>query len=231
MIRFSLFKLMALIFLCLGFYYIARWQIILYNNGTGSTGVQQRFLHTCNLSEAYRNELEQLFDRVHKILDRQSITHILCYGTLWGQIRMAKMLPWRRKAEFCVFNEELMAREEARFLRLFYSHNLKIYYIHSEGLYRIFSDNPDVSPYVELVVFQRDDAQSMYKRVGWRRRLMPPHCDWTPSLDCFPSHLLEKVLPRRKLGHFFYHVPMGGIELQKYHYAQNWWKDVRVFNC
>lgn len=178
MIRFSLFKLVALIFLCLGFYYIARWQIILHNNGTGSTGVQQRFLHTCNLSEAYRNELEQLFDRfvgfhsnnwcgsldlncssrVHKILDRQSITHILCYGTLWGQIRMAKMLPWRRKAEFCVFNEELMAREEARFLRLFYSHNLKIYYIHSEGLYRIFSDNPDVSPYVELVVFQRDDA-------------------------------------------------------------------------
>ena len=64
MIRFSLFKLVALIFLCLGFYYIARWQIILHNNGgTGSGGLQQRFLHTCNLSEPYRNELEQLFER------------------------------------------------------------------------------------------------------------------------------------------------------------------------
>lgn len=159
------------------------------------------------------------------------------------------MLPWRKKAEFCLFNEELMAREEARFLRHFYSNNLKIYYIHSEGLYRIFSENPDEGPYVELVVFQRDDAvmsvfsvlatnsyfqsfqQKMYKRVGWKRRLMPPHCDWTPSLDCFPIHLLEASLPRRKLGRFFYSVPMGGIELQKYHYTQNWWKDIRVFNC
>ncbi|KAL1403406.1 hypothetical protein pipiens_019379 [Culex pipiens pipiens] len=81
--------------------------------------------------------------------------------------------------------------QEARFLRLFYSHNLKdIYYI-------------------------------------------PLRRDTKPELFGAKSghHLLEKVLPRRKLGHFFYHVPMGGIELQKYHYAQNWWKDVRVFNC
>nr|XP_029711981.1 uncharacterized protein LOC109622844 [Aedes albopictus] len=228
MIRFSLYKLVMLLFFILAFYYIARWQIVLHN---GNESHPQRFLHTCNVSEAYRNELEQLFHSVHEILARQGVTHILCYGTLWGQIRMTKMLPWRKKAEFCVFNEELMAREEASFLRAFYSNNLKIYYIHSEGLYRIFAESPDVGPYVELIVFQRDDAQSMYKRVGWKRRLLPPHCDWTPSLDCFPIHLLEASLPRRKLGRYFYSVPMGGIELQKYHYTQNWWKDIRVFNC
>ncbi|XP_055627650.1 uncharacterized protein LOC129769409 [Toxorhynchites rutilus septentrionalis] len=228
MIRFSLYKLIVLLCLCFGFYYIARWQIALHNNNGAH---MQKLLHTCNVSEVYRAELEQLFETIHQILDKQGITHILCYGTLWGQIRMTKMLPWRRKAEFCVFNEELMAREEARFLRYFYSNNLKIYYIHSEGVYRIFSSKPELSPYVELIVFQRDDSQSMYKRVGWKRRLLPPHCDWTPSLDCFPIHLLEASLPRRKLGSHFYSVPMGGIELQKYHYTLNWWKDVRVFNC
>ncbi|XP_062549701.1 uncharacterized protein LOC134214307 [Armigeres subalbatus] len=228
MIRFSLYKLVMLLFFIIAFYYITRWQIVLHNENETHL---QRFVHTCNISEAQRNELEQLFHRVHDILGRHGLTHILCYGTLWGQIRMAKMLPWRKKAEFCVFNEELMALEEASFLRSFYSNNLKIYYIHSEGLYRIFPENPDIGPYVELIVFQRDDAQSMYKRVGWKRRLLPPHCDWTPSLDCFPIHLLESSLPRRKLGRYFYSVPMGGIELQKYHYTQNWWKDVRVFNC
>ncbi|XP_055610297.1 uncharacterized protein LOC129757191 [Uranotaenia lowii] len=226
MIRFSRFKLLLLLILCVAFYFLARWQIVSHSKSSES-----RFLHTCNVSDSYRIELERLFERVHNILEEQQIIHFLCYGTLWGQIRMGRLLPWRKKADFCVLNEELVTREEARFLRYFINQDLQIYYVHSEGVYRIFVDDPETGPYVELIVFQRDDMQSMYKRIGWKRRLMPPHCDWTPSLDCFPVHLLQIPLPQRRLGQHIYSVPMGGIEIQKYHYSENWWKDIRVFNC
>lgn len=71
----------------------------------------------------------------------------------------------------------------------------------------------------------------MYKRIGWKRRILPPHCDWTPSLDCFPTHLIEMPLPQKQLGKYKYSVPMGGIEIQKYHYSHNWWKTVETKNC
>lgn len=77
---------------------------------------------------------------------------------------------------------------------------------------------------VKILIFQ----QQMYKRVGWKRRLFPPHCDWTPSLDCFPVHLIADPLPVKHLGSNSYPVPMGGIELQKYHYADSWWKKPKM---
>uniref|UniRef100_A0A182JJQ5 Uncharacterized protein n=1 Tax=Anopheles atroparvus TaxID=41427 RepID=A0A182JJQ5_ANOAO len=230
MLRFSLYRLVVI--LCVGIilYTAVRWwQIVFAQEST-----VRQFQHTCNMTEQYRHELEHLFERVHRLLVQQKLTHFLCYGTLWGQIRLAKMLPWREKAEFCVLNDELMHHEEARFIRNFYANELHINYHHSEGIYRIFANEPAAlrtRPYVELVVFQLDVAQAMYKRVGWKRRLLPPHCDWTPSLDCFPVNLLQGALPKRPLGRMLYTVPMGGIELQKYHYRDNWWKDVKVRNC
>uniref|UniRef100_A0A182YPL2 Uncharacterized protein n=1 Tax=Anopheles stephensi TaxID=30069 RepID=A0A182YPL2_ANOST len=232
MLRFSLYRLVVLV--CAGtiIYTTIRWCQILF--GRVDPTDAQRFQHTCNMTELYRQELEQLFERVHRLLVQHGLTHFLCYGTLWGQIRMSRMLPWREKAEFCVLNDELMRHEEARFLRNFYSSELRIHYLHSDGIYRIFANEPTVrhaTPYVELIVFQLDETQGMYKRIGWKRRLLPPHCDWTPSLECFPVNLLQGTLAKRPLGRHHYTVPMGGIELQKYHYPDNWWKDVKVRNC
>uniref|UniRef100_A0A182NKD7 Uncharacterized protein n=1 Tax=Anopheles dirus TaxID=7168 RepID=A0A182NKD7_9DIPT len=231
MLRFSLYRVVVL--LCVGIilYTAIRWFQILVGREPDSS---RHFQHTCNMTEPYRHELERLFERVHRLLLQHGLTHFLCYGTLWGQIRLAKMLPWREKAEFCVLNEELMRHEEARFIRNFYANELQIHYLHAEGIYRVFANEPiarRAPPYVDLVVFQLDEAQGMYKRVGWKRRLLPPHCDWTPSLECFPVNLLQGTLPKRPLGRLFYTVPMGGIELQKYHYPDNWWKDVKVRNC
>lgn len=70
--------------------------------------------------------------------------------------------------------------------------------------------------------------QQMFKRVGWKRGLLPPHCDWTPSLDCFPAYLIADPLPVKNLGSNAYPVPMGGIELQKYHYVNSWWKKPEI---
>lgn len=83
-------------------------------------------------------------------------------------------------------------------------------------------------PVLLFRVFQ----QKVYRRIGWRRRFLPPHCDWSPSLQCFPVNLVDdSPLPRKRLGHYSYPVPMGHIELQKYHYTDNWWTEVKPKNC
>uniref|UniRef100_A0A182SWE4 Uncharacterized protein n=1 Tax=Anopheles maculatus TaxID=74869 RepID=A0A182SWE4_9DIPT len=195
MLRFSLYRLVVLVCVATIVYTTIRWCQILFGRADTDS---RHFQHTCNMTEQYRQELEHLFERVHRLLVQHGLTHFLCYGTLWGQIRMAKMLPWREKAEFCVLNDELMRHEEARFIRNFYSSELQIHYLHSEGIYRIFANEPTVrhaTPYVELVVFQLDETGT---------------------------------LPKRPLGRHHYTVPMGGIELQKYHYPDNWWKDVKI---
>jgi hypothetical protein len=61
---------------------------------------------------------------------------------------------------------------------------------------------------------------------------LPPHCDWNPELECFPDFLIQKPLPKQQLGNKFYPVPMGGIEIQKYHFKDTWWtKDLTPKNC
>lgn len=50
--------------------------------------------------------------RVHKLLVALGISHFLCYGSLWGQLRLSRTLPWERDIELCVLNEEMALKDE-----------------------------------------------------------------------------------------------------------------------
>lgn len=93
--------------------------------------------------------------RTHQILEKFSLTHFLCYGSLWGQIRIAKLLPWHPKSELCLFNEELMGIDEAMFISAFFKNGMHIKYVYAEGYYRV-EDKTLKEPCVELYVFERD---------------------------------------------------------------------------
>ncbi len=97
--------------------------------------------------------------RTHQVLDKFSLTHILCYHSLWGQIKNNKLLPWQPKGEFCIFNDELMKIDEAFFLSLFFKNDMNIKYFYSDGYYRI-EDNRQREPFVELYVFENDKSVS-----------------------------------------------------------------------
>lgn len=189
--------------------------------------------------------------------------NFLCYGSLWGEIRMSRLFPWSETAEICVLNEQLEHIKSEDFQRSFKEDHLNIKHISREGYYIVESDNEmaTIRPFVEIYVFAKDELvrlhifreiiaqcfvphsflllilrvlfqQNVYKRIGWRRGIMPPHCDWTPSLHCFPAHLVDDLpLPQRRLGKYKYSVPKGGADLQKYHYAENWWLEIKIYNC
>lgn len=96
----------------------------------------------------------------------------------------------------------------------------------------------DVIPRVRLVVFADDKEieetfEPMHHRIGWKRRLLPPDCRLSPSLDCFPSRLAEPPLPLRLFGDVQLPAPREDIEILKYHFPNDWWKEDRKppLNC
>ncbi|KAF4524835.1 hypothetical protein B566_EDAN014318 [Ephemera danica] len=91
---------------------------------------------------------------------------------------------------------------------------------------------------VKLIVFEEDSktarvpgGRGMLRRVGWKRRVMPPDCEGIAFLECFPPNLVTPPLPTKLFGGINVPVPHEGIEIQKYHYADNWWKEVIPSNC
>ncbi|GLV48584.1 hypothetical protein CBL_06017 [Carabus blaptoides fortunei] len=175
-------------------------------------------------------QLHDLTDRVHHVLSTLSLTHFLCYGSLWGQIRLSRTLPWESTSQFCLRNEELIALDEVYIIRAFDKHGLKIHYNSADGVYLV-TDPYLTGVLVELYVFEEDKLIHMYRRIGWKRRVLPPDCESMKSLECFPPRLIHPPLPVKEFGGYILPVPREGIELQKYHYEETWWKEIKPKNC
>lgn len=93
--------------------------------------------------------------RVHHVLSTLSITHFICYGSLWGQIRISRSLPWEVSSQFCLRNEELIPLDEVYIIRAFDKHGLEIKYNSAEGIYNVI--DPYINgAFVELYVFEED---------------------------------------------------------------------------
>ena len=107
-------------------------------------------------------DLGFLVCRVHRVLTALGLTHFLCYGALWGQIRISRSLPWEADVEFCLLNEELAKHDEVFLIRTFKKHNLQMTYNSGEGLY-IVKDPKFSGASVQLIVFEEDPlVRTMY---------------------------------------------------------------------
>lgn len=191
---------------------------------------KEHFTHTCNNSEGFQEDLHKIAYKTHHVLETLHLTHFLCYGSLWGQIRLSRSLPWESDVEFCLLNEELTSYDEVYLIRMFKKQGLTLTYDSSEGMYVVTDPNvPNAE--VQLVIFEEDKMLGMLRRVGWKRRLLPPDCETSTSLECFPNRLAVRPLPKKNFGQYELPVPREGIEIQKYHYQDNWWKEILPKNC
>lgn len=193
--------------------------------------------------------MHRLVYEVHGVLDTLDLTHFLCYGSLFGQVRRAATLPWEKDAEFCVLNEEFEKHDELFIKRAFKKVGLDVVYDSAEGLYVVkvakepeivakLSEkiSPQFSGYVQLIVFAVDkdiqvDGEVMRHRVGWKRRLLPPDCDYSSTLDCYPKRLSEVPLPLKLFGTQAVPVPREEFEILKFHFPKNWWREEKPLNC
>lgn len=190
-----------------------------------------KFTKTCELATVYQNSLLNLSYRVHNVLEIVRVTHCLCYGALWGQVRRSTTLPWEKDAEFCVDNKELMLFDENFLHKVFQKHNLVLSYDSGEGVYTVVDNFLQQGAAIHLVVFEEDVMLDMMRRIGWKRRMLPPNCEDSKSLDCFPVRLLRKPLPMKSFGWKKLPVPWEELEILKYHFPDNWWQEVFPLNC
>ncbi|XP_050447433.1 uncharacterized protein LOC126849538 isoform X1 [Cataglyphis hispanica] len=183
----------------------------------------------CSVPEEFTEKLHDLAYRAHLVLSKLGIVHFLCLGGLWGQVRIGRALPWARKVELCLVDT---LRDDVLITKAFREDGLSATYLHAAGIYRIQEHEVgEDAPKVEVVVFEEDAVTQMVRRVGWTRRVLPPDCEFSPSLQCFPPQLVIPPLPAKQFGNRLMPVPREGIELQKYHYPNDWWLEIKPTDC
>nr|CAD7445338.1 unnamed protein product [Timema bartmani] len=181
-----------LLYICVLIIIIVIWTLFKKSQTIG-------FTRTCPHPEQFQDQLHQLADKVNRVLSSLQLTHFLCYGSLWGQIRLSRSLPWEADVEFCLLNEELSLHDEVFLTRAFKKHKLDMKYNSAEGLYMI-TDPQFEGGNIQLIVFEEDTTINMLRRVGWKRRMLPPNCEEMTSLECFPPRLIARPLPLKEFG-------------------------------
>ena len=167
-------------------------------------------------------DYNELLHRLHTLLTKQRLTHFLCYGSLWGAIRHQRALPWDVDIDLCVLSEEMSTMDQGFLLRLFRWENLSFDYSSREGKYEVRFGKVTA----DLVVFEVSSDGGWLERVGWESRLfsnLPSHH--------FPSTLVKAPLPVIKFQGLNMPVPRGDIEIMKFFYPDDWWKEIKPPGC
>lgn len=94
-------------------------------------------------------------------LELHNFNVFLCYGSLWGEIRLSRLLPWSHKAELCILEDQLIEYGYEDFSKDFERNHMNIRYIAADGYYYIESDTAGWSqtlskPFVEIFIFTKD---------------------------------------------------------------------------
>lgn len=84
------------------------------------------------------------------------IVHFLCFGALWGQVRIGRALPWARKAEICLVDT---LRDDVIITNAFRDVGLSASYLYASGMYRVQENEVgEDAPKVEIIVFEQDSV-------------------------------------------------------------------------
>lgn len=192
------------------------------------TGDVKKLPLVCNHGPEVQDKLRDLLIRTKESLDSLALTYFLCYHSLWGVLKMKTVLPWIDYLEICLINDELAPMDEAFIFRVFKREGLLINYVSSQGLYLV-NDVTTTEPLIKLILFEKDSMTGQYRRVGWKNRLVPPNsCE---AIHCFPPLLIEKPLPTANLLQVEMFVPREEVEIQKYLFPDNWWRDIEPEEC
>ena len=178
----------------------------------------------CKLPADVVSDSVELAARIHKILDSLKIPHYMCYGTLWGVIRMERLLPWDNDVDFCINNTSILKVEEATLYKYFQKYDLQMRYMTRYGLYRVLFRKAAA----DITVFDYDAYDGLMHRVGWDTRLYPL---WYREYHSFPPRLIEAPLKMKKFHSIQLPVPHEEMEIQKYLYKDDWWKIVKPQGC
>lgn len=179
----------------------------------------------CDQPSSVKMEMEEVLIRTFSAINTLHLSsQFLCFDSLWAAHTANKPFSWKSVNEICILNEEISKIEEATMIRVFKREGVVLSYSSSTGEYDVRL-HPNSQIRLKIFLFERDQESDQMKRVGWKHRLLPP--DSCSVTQCFPSHLVEKPLPTTKFSGIRIPIPKEEIEIQKYHYPDDWWKSDR----
>lgn len=172
-------------------------------------------------------DLLRLIRTVHLVddaLNELGLTHYLLYGSLWGAIRTKGPLLWDTDADIGINGDELCACETKNFLRAFTKRGLAVRFVHQHGRYRVSDGQEEV----DIMIFVDYWRDGMMRRTGWETWPFFVNYRWHHT---FPAWLVNPPLPQLPFAGRNMTVPRGGVEIQKWLYRNNWWKETRPIGC
>ena len=177
-----------------------------------------------------------LAEKVHRALEILQVSHFLCYESLWASLYNEGPRTWDKTVELCLMGDALTQQDEGFVAKFFRTQDLVLDYDMLDGVYTVrLADKvnypglpsaigSDVS--ARLVLFQQRSG-SMMRKAGMKRALLPDDCE-NPLLECFPSQLAMQPFAKIKFGTNQFPAPREGIEIQKYHFPDDWWLQRKI---
>lgn len=169
---------------------------------------------------------------VKAALDELDITYFLAFGTLFGAMRYKDILPWDSDVDLIIVppfdHDQLIARLKEKTNAT--ANDYGVWYGPKFGYYKVRGPRVDdkIGVQVDLLVYKEWWFNGYMHRVGWDAWWM-----WYRNINTmtFPARLVKGTLPTMEFIGVQWPVPKEGIEIQKYHYANNWWKESKPLGC
>ena len=180
-----------------------------------------------NLTKLQMDQLLNLSNKVHQILDELRVEHWLMYGSLLGALRGHAPLAWDDDTDIGLDGDgRLKTLSKSVFIEKLKSVGAKDVgdFWWRDGLISIQDEDSEFS--VDLMIFNR--SGKWMKRPGWAKWLFYFQYN---KFHTFPAKLIEKPLPKIQFGFFNISAPRGGKEILKYIYPTDWWKIVKPPGC
>lgn len=178
----------------------------------------------CVTPEKEMHELLSLAEDVHVVLTKLGINHFLVYGSLWGGLRYKRPLPWDNDFDFGVIHPEIVKYSEEEMVKSFAPYGINCYYSFRGGFYRVTRGTArgDIMVYRDFYnngVMHRIGVEAYIFFINYRH------------FHAFPARLVQLPMPTMQFGRVNVSVPHEGVELQKYHYPNDWWKVGKPHGC
>eukprot|EP00794_Sanderia_malayensis_P017351 gene17351-19084_t len=177
---------------------------------------------SCALPKDEADDLISLIKDTHVVLNMFGITHVLGYGSLFGAIRYKKPLPWDNDFDLLLRDEELDTIDIKDLENNFKMKDIKMEYKNWMGGYRLTRGRSRG----DLMIFK--DYDGTMKRVGLESYAFFVNYQHYHN---FPTRLLKIPLPTLEFCGMNFSVPRNGLEIQKYHYPDDWWQEKKPKGC
>jgi len=183
----------------------------------------------CQVPEEELEDMRLIGRQTKDILDKHNMTYALGFGSLWGALRHGDILPWDIDIDLIVVLDRnsdikgtidwLKKEMEAQGMEVYYRDWIGII----QGYSPVYKSQLDVTFWCDYY-----GTGTLFRCSGWEQYIFFVNYRYHYT---FPARLVKPPLPTLNFINRSWPVPRNGIEIQKIHYPNDWWKVAKPRGC